>query len=320
MSASPALEVLVDADNVFPVRLQPVLDLVGVQRLSYRILAAGQQRALDRLRWPTGTELRPAAGWQQADVVLASGYSPGRGPLLLITGDGDFGLLAARHPGPVLVISGSPSGRLREAVAVLDPAVEGLAPVQDWLTAVGSVPPPPLYTPRLMLRARQAPDSAAFDELFADPEMLRQVADGGPISHSAEEHAKSQDRDIRMQQQLGFSLFTVVRRSDERVLGFTGLAPWPGSDEIEIGWRYRRQFWGAGYASEAARAALGYGLSVVGLPRIISVGYSDNTASLRVMAKIGMHREAEIELHGRTAYRYAIGASANQRSGARLPT
>lgn len=100
-------------------------------------MASGRQTALDALRWPPGARLLPHAGWQRADIALASAYSPDDGPLLLVTGDGDFGLLAGRHAGPVLVVSGAPSGRLRDAATVVDPAVEGVAPITAWLSAVG---------------------------------------------------------------------------------------------------------------------------------------------------------------------------------------
>jgi RimJ/RimL family protein N-acetyltransferase len=304
---------LVDADNVFPVRLQPVLDLLGVQYLNIDLLAAGHQRSLDRLRWPNGATVLQASGWQRADVVLAEGYSPDREPLLLITGDGDFGLLAARHPGPVLVVSGSPSGRLRDVAATVDPAVDGLTPIIDWLLAVGSRPVPPLWTPRLMLRPRQVSDANAFDLLFADPEVMRYVGDGSPYSRTPKQHLQALERDTKTQAERGFSLFTVLRRTDEQVLGFTGLTPWPESDEIEVGWRLGREFWGQGYATEAARAALGYGLSMCGLNRVISVGQVDNVASLHIMATIGLKFEAEVTLHGRTAHRYAIGGTRSGR-------
>jgi hypothetical protein len=49
--------------------------------------------------------------------------------------------LAARHPGPVLVVSGAPSTALRDVATVIDPAVEGVEPVRAWLDAVG-VPVP----------------------------------------------------------------------------------------------------------------------------------------------------------------------------------
>lgn len=128
------LRVLVDADNVVAQRIDPVLALLA-ELPSVRITASGRASALARVDWPPGTELLEHAGWQQADLALAAAYSPADEPLLLITGDGDFGLLATRHPGPVLVISGAASERLRDGTLVVDPATEGLARIQAWLDA-----------------------------------------------------------------------------------------------------------------------------------------------------------------------------------------
>ena len=134
---------LVDADNVAPPRLQPVLDLLdeligGLPDAgAVRITASGRRQALERLRWPAGTELLEHEGWQRADLALAGAYSPAAVPLLLVTGDGDFGLLAARHPGDVLVVSGAASGRLRDHAVVVDPAADGVAPIAAWLAAHG---------------------------------------------------------------------------------------------------------------------------------------------------------------------------------------
>jgi hypothetical protein len=128
------LRVLVDADNVVAQRVEPVLALFAVVP-DVRITASGRPEALDRVSWPVGSELLAHAGWQRADVALAESYEPSDDPLVLISGDGDFGLLASRHPGPVLVVSGSPSGRLRDGTTVVDPALEGLAPVRAWLNA-----------------------------------------------------------------------------------------------------------------------------------------------------------------------------------------
>jgi hypothetical protein len=129
------LQVLVDADNVAPPRLQPVLDLLAVATDPLRLVASGRQQALDRLRWPDIAQLIATAGWQRADLALAEAYELDDEPLVLVSGDGDFGLLAARHPGPVLVISGAASGRLRDGTTVIDPATDGVAPIRDWLAA-----------------------------------------------------------------------------------------------------------------------------------------------------------------------------------------
>lgn len=136
------LRVLVDADNVAPARVQPVLDLLDAllgqdqaDVSGIHITASGRRQALARLRWPAGTQLLEHEGWQRADLALAQAYSPADVPLLLVTGDGDFGLLSARHPGDVLVVSGAASGRLREHATVVDPATEGPAPIAAWLAA-----------------------------------------------------------------------------------------------------------------------------------------------------------------------------------------
>ncbi len=123
---------LVDADNVAPPRLSPVLALLGGVA-DVRLTASGRAGALRRLSWPPGTALLPHAGWQRADLALAEAYRPDIDPLVLISGDGDFGLLAARHPGPVLVVSGAASGRLRDGTTVVDPATEGVEPIRSWL-------------------------------------------------------------------------------------------------------------------------------------------------------------------------------------------
>ncbi|MCU1657645.1 MAG: hypothetical protein JWO57_2301 [Pseudonocardiales bacterium] len=131
------LRVLVDADNVAARRLRPVLTLLGAVTDGMQLTASGRQPALDALDWPDGAELLPHSGWQRADLALAEAYSPADEPLILVSGDGDFGLLAARHPGAVLVVSGSPSGRLRDTATVVDPATDGVEPIREWLRANG---------------------------------------------------------------------------------------------------------------------------------------------------------------------------------------
>lgn len=131
------LRVLVDADNVAPRRLQPVLTLLGTVADGLQLTASGRRQALDALRWPPGSVLLAHAGWQRADLALAAAYSPDDEVLILVSGDGDFALLAQRHPGAVLVVSGAASGRLRDTATVVDPATEGVEPIRQWLTAYG---------------------------------------------------------------------------------------------------------------------------------------------------------------------------------------
>ncbi len=61
--------------------------------------------------------------------------------------------------------------------------------------------------------------------------------------------------------------------------------------DYEVGWHLRRSAWGKGYATEAGRAALNYGFTVLGLPIIYAVTHPQNYASMRVAQRLGMtHR------------------------------
>lgn len=131
------LRVLVDADNVAPSRLRPILAVLAEVGEQVELTASGRRQALARSQWPPYARVLEHAGWQRADLALAGAYSPTDDPLVLVTGDGDFGLLASRHPGPVLVVSGAASARLRDGTTVVDPATEGTAPVYAWLRAAG---------------------------------------------------------------------------------------------------------------------------------------------------------------------------------------
>jgi hypothetical protein len=124
------LQVLVDADNVDPFRTRAVLAALPAE---VELVVAGHPRALARVEWPESATVVEAAGWQRADLVLAEAYRPSDDPLVLLSGDGDFGLLVARHSGPVLVVSEAASYRL----AVLPMEVGDGASVRDVVRTSG---------------------------------------------------------------------------------------------------------------------------------------------------------------------------------------
>jgi RimJ/RimL family protein N-acetyltransferase len=91
---------------------------------------------------------------------------------------------------------------------------------------------------------------------------------------------------------LPYGLFAVEERETTQLIGFTGLS-YPDFlpellPSVEIGWRLARQSWGIGYASEAAAAALSFGVNELGLHDIVSIYQIGNGASVRIMQKIGM--------------------------------
>jgi RimJ/RimL family protein N-acetyltransferase len=66
-----------------------------------------------------------------------------------------------------------------------------------------------------------------------------------------------------------------------------------GGQCVEMAWRLARPYWGRGYASEAARAALDFGFSKVGLAEIVAYTVPHNHRSRGVMERIGMVRDEQ---------------------------
>jgi len=131
------VQVLVDADNVDTSRVSAVLAAIaGLPSEEVRMTVAGRASAVEATTWPAYAEVVVAAGWQRADIVLAAAYRPDEEPLVLVSGDGDFGLLVTRHAGPVLVVSEAASTRLRAGVSVVDPTVDGPDALRRWFEAV----------------------------------------------------------------------------------------------------------------------------------------------------------------------------------------
>lgn len=128
------IQVLIDADNLTAPRLRALLKAMPADEC--RILVVGSPFALSRVEWPRGARIVEAEGWQAADVILAEAYRNEQAPLVLASGDGDFGAIAAGHPGPVLVISDRPASMLRRAATVIDPIHDGLDALRDWFDAV----------------------------------------------------------------------------------------------------------------------------------------------------------------------------------------
>ncbi|MGH3870957.1 MAG: hypothetical protein ACRDSR_05485 [Pseudonocardiaceae bacterium] len=133
------VQVLVDADNLDVSRLRLLIVTLQAALVAVpgaRVVVAGKPAALDALDWPSGAHVLPASGWQGADLLLAGAYRADDRPLLLATGDGDFVQLARRHPGPVLLVSGT-SSRSRAFIGPrivrTDPASDGGRRLRVWL-------------------------------------------------------------------------------------------------------------------------------------------------------------------------------------------
>ena len=159
-----------------------------------------------------------------------------------------------------------------------------------------SDPPNVIETARLTLRDWRDSDRVPFNTMCRDPEVMAHL---GPL-HSQADTDASIDRLQAQQASLGHTFWPIERRSDGEFLGFCGLkiAPEniPGiAGAVEIGWRLRRDAWGAGYAREAAEASLAWGWANLPVDRIIAITTPDNRRSQALMLRLGMVRRLDLD-------------------------
>ena len=152
-----------------------------------------------------------------------------------------------------------------------------------------------IATDRLILRNWLPADLEPWAALNADPQVMEHF----PALLTAEEAAAMLAANQARITDTGWGLWAVERRGDGAFLGFTGLMPLresnPLAPGVEIGWRFARHAWGAGYASEAARAALAYGFERLGLPEIVAFTAKGNLRSQAVMDRVGMTRREDLD-------------------------
>ncbi|MFG2938631.1 GNAT family N-acetyltransferase [Streptomyces sp. NPDC048282] len=152
-----------------------------------------------------------------------------------------------------------------------------------------------IRTPRLLLRRWYDDNLAPMADINADPRVMRWVDDGSvrdleDTATAIEEWEEEWDEE-------GFGLFAVELLGSGELAGFTGLSV-PGflpevMPAVAVSWRFGSQFWGQGYASEAAHATLEFALQDRGLDRVISISRLGDSASENVIRKLGMVPERE---------------------------
>jgi [ribosomal protein S5]-alanine N-acetyltransferase len=82
------------------------------------------------------------------------------------------------------------------------------------------------------------------------------------------------------------------------VIGYCGIELYEGGPEVELGFSFARSAWGRGYATEAALAWLKHGFGALGFPRVIALVKPANTASIRVLEKVGMTKLGPTQVAG----------------------
>lgn len=161
-----------------------------------------------------------------------------------------------------------------------------------------------LETGRLILRMLRESDFDSYAEMCADPDVMRYIGDGQPLSRPMAWRNLSMM--IGHWILRGYGLWAVEERSSGALVGRIGFwnpEGWPG---FELGWMLHRAFWGRGFATETARAALQFAFTELGQPQVISLIHPENAPSIRVAQRLGERRVDTTEVLGKPALVYRI--------------
>ncbi len=156
-----------------------------------------------------------------------------------------------------------------------------------------------IETPRLIVRELALGDLDVLAAIYADDETMRFIGRGGVLTREDAERAIERERAHYAERGYGEGA-TVLRETGE-MIGVCGLIVWPdidGAEELEVAYLLARPWWGRGLATEVARAIRHHARDQLGRDRLVSCIYPDNTASIRVAEKIGMHYEKDFDWAG----------------------
>ncbi|MDD5418641.1 MAG: GNAT family N-acetyltransferase [Methanomicrobiaceae archaeon] len=157
---------------------------------------------------------------------------------------------------------------------------------------------PSLSTRRLLLRPFTLADAPDVQRLAGDLEIAENSLH---LPHPYEDGMA--ERWIGTHR-IGFAwgdrlILAVTHRNEKHLIGTVGLGIERDHDRAELGYWIGRPYWNRGYATEAVGAIIGYGFQELGLNRIHALHFSRNTASGRVMQKVGMAHEGRLRQHVR---------------------
>lgn len=148
-----------------------------------------------------------------------------------------------------------------------------------------------LTTERLALRRFAVADLDFLVGFYSDPDVARHL---GGVRDRAKTEEFLQTRILRYyDEHPGLGIWMTVERSTGHPLGFHLLNHIQGETIVQVGYGLIKAAWGRGYATEMAAAVLRYGFLERALPRIGGMTTLGNTASQRVLEKIGLRRRGE---------------------------
>ena len=160
-----------------------------------------------------------------------------------------------------------------------------------------------MKTNRCTLERMMPADYADVMQLYQDEKVRRYL--GGTLD---EAHFKPRF-DQLCADPLDASYWVVRHMEDLAFMGLISLDPHHDGDAFELSYQLLPQWWGAGYAEEISRAVLHYGFTELGFDKIVAETQAANTASRKLLEKLGMTLVKTLERFGEMQCLYELSAN-----------
>lgn len=149
-----------------------------------------------------------------------------------------------------------------------------------------------LTTQRLLIRDFTLEDSQALIPILCDKEVM-QYSSNGPIA--SEQILLWLEDKMAQYERLGFSVWAVILKEENKLIGFCGVKPIEidGRTEIELLYRFAKAYWNHGYAFEAILACKDYAFNTLAINNIIAIVDPKNERSINIINKLQMAYEKD---------------------------
>jgi len=141
-----------------------------------------------------------------------------------------------------------------------------------------------IETNRLILKEFSFEDAESMYALNLDSEVLKFTGDK---PFKSVDEAFNFIKNYRDYSKNGFGRWSVFLKENGSYIGWCGLKL-NEENRVDVGFRFAKQYWSKGYATESAKACLDYGFNQLHIEEIIGRADTDNKASVKVLVKINM--------------------------------
>ena len=153
-------------------------------------------------------------------------------------------------------------------------------------------------TARLRLRELDEDDAGFMVELLNQPDFLRFIGDRG-VRDTGQARTYLRDGPVASYARHGMGMYAVEPREGGAPIGLCGLVVRDGLPGPDIGFAFLPQYYGQGYAFEAASATLALARTVLALPRVLAIVSPGNVRSIALLRRLGLRDAGTVTLPGK---------------------